>query len=257
MGALAQVGRTCEGCVGALAVLITAFDVSFHGTVFLITTVCDFLTPRYSTPPQMYGLPKIHKECTPMRPIVSTIKSLAYKLAKELTRILTPLAGHTAYIFMNSTTIVSRIQDIQMTPEDRLVSFGVKSLFTEVPVEAALKVIEEKLTNDQSLAERTSIPTDNLVELTSLCLRTTYFQLGEEFYKQLDGAAMGSPLSPVIANLYLEHLEETALQSAPLKPNLWVRYVDDTFVNWPHGPEELRSFHQLLNAQHPKDPVHG
>ena len=44
--------------------------------------LCDFLTPRYSTPTQMYGLPKIHKEDTPMRPIVSTINSPSYKLAK-------------------------------------------------------------------------------------------------------------------------------------------------------------------------------
>ena len=71
-----------------------------------------------------------------------------------------------------------------------------------------------------------------LVELTRLCLRSTYnyFQLGEEFYEQLNGTAMGSPLSPVIANLYLESLEERAIQSAILKPKMWVRYVDDTFV---------------------------
>lgn len=47
---------------------------------------------------------------------------------------------------------------------------------------------------------------DNLS--TILMPKSTYFQLGEEFYKQMDGA-MGSPFSPVIANLYLESLEET------------------------------------------------
>ena len=50
--------------------------------------LCNFLTPRYSTPPQMYGLPKIHKEDTPMRPIVSTINSPSYKLPKELSASL-------------------------------------------------------------------------------------------------------------------------------------------------------------------------
>ena len=90
------------------------------------------------------------------------------------------------------------------------------------------------------------------MELTSLCLRSTYFQLGDKFYEQTDEAAMGSPLSPVIANLYLKNLEETAIQSAPSKPKLWVRYVDDTFVIWPHGPDRLQSFHQHLNKQHPK-----
>ena len=213
--------------------------------------LCDYLTPRYTTSPQMYGLPKIHKEDIPMRPIVSTINSPSYKVAKELTRILTPLAGHTVYTVKNSTAFVDRVRGMEITPQDRLVSFDVKNLFTQVPVEEALKVVEERLTKDQSLGDRTSIPVPQLVELTSLCLRSNYFQLGEEFYEQMDGAAMGSPLSPVIANLYLESLEEKAIQSAPCKPKVWVRYVDDTFIIWPHGPDGLRSFHQHLNQQHP------
>ena len=43
--------------------------------------LCDFLTPRYSSGPQMYGLPKVHKEGTPMRLIVSAIGSPSYNLA--------------------------------------------------------------------------------------------------------------------------------------------------------------------------------
>ena len=93
----------------------------------------------------MYGLPKIHKEDTPMRPIVSTINSPSYKLAKELARILTPLAGNTAYTVRNSTAFVERIRGLQTTPQDTLVSFDVKNLFTQVPVEAALTVVEDRL----------------------------------------------------------------------------------------------------------------
>ncbi len=70
-------------------------------------------------------------------------------------------------------------------------------------------------------------------------------------YEQTDGAAMGSPLSPIIANLFMEHLEEEAIQSAPFQPAVWTRYVDDTFVIWQHGEEELARFHQHLNQQSP------
>ena len=57
-------------------------------------------------------------------------------------------------------------------------------------------------------------------------------------------------LSPVVANLFMEAFEERALESATLKPRLWVRYVDDTFVLWPHGEHELEKFHLHLNKQH-------
>ena len=61
---------------------------------------------------------------------------------------------------------------------------------------------------------------------------------------------MGSPLSPIIANMFMEHFETRALESAPLKPKLWLRYVDDTFIIWPHDRQHLGNFFNHLNNQH-------
>ena len=93
--------------------------------------LCDSLTLRYSSAPQMYGLPKVHKDGTPIRPIVSDIGSLSYKLAKELARILTLLAGNTMHAVKNSTAFVDRIHEIWVEPQDRMISFDVTNLFTE------------------------------------------------------------------------------------------------------------------------------
>ena len=93
-------------------------------------------------------------------------------------------------------------------------------------------------------------PTAGETRTHELCLRSSYFQFQDSFYEQVDGTAMGSPLSPVIVNLYMESLEEAAISSAVLQPNLWVHYVDDTLVIWTHGQEELHQFHQHLNNQH-------
>ena len=60
---------------------------------------------------------------------------------------------------------------------------------------------------------------------------------------------MGSPLSPVIANLFMEDFENTALATADFQPKLWKRYVDDTFV-WPQGTDQLQIFLHHINHLH-------
>ena len=60
---------------------------------------------------------------------------------------------------------------------------------------------------------------------------------------------MGSPLSPIVANLFMEKFEKKSLDTYPLKLKLWKRYVDDTNVIWPHGEQELSRFLEHLNHQ--------
>ena len=71
-------------------------------------------------------------------------------------------------------------------------------------------------------------------DLLKLCLCMTCFQWREKFYEQTHGAAMGSPLSPVIANLFMEEFEKKALATAMLKPGFWFRYVEDRFSSLAH-----------------------
>ena len=62
---------------------------------------------------------------------------------------------------------------------------------------------------------------------------------------------MGSPLSPIVADLYMESFEQRALKTFPLPQKVWICYVDDTFVLWPHSDEALDRFQEHLNNQHP------
>ncbi|XP_074040764.1 uncharacterized protein [Leptinotarsa decemlineata] len=63
---------------------------------------------------------------------------------------------------------------------------------------------------------------------------------------------MGSPLSPIVANLYMEKIETEAIATSHLKPKLWQKYVDDIFVIWSHGHQELSKFFNHLNGIHPR-----
>jgi hypothetical protein len=87
------------------------------------------------------------------------------------------------------------------------------------------------------------------MELLEVCLKTTYFQVDDKFFQQKDGMAMGSSLSPIVSNIFMVHFEKLALDSAQYRQSL--RYVDDTFMVWPHGSEQLQNFPNHLNSSRP------
>ena len=73
-----------------------------------------------------------------------------------------------------------------------MISFDVKSLFTNVPISESLHVIS-MLEEDDTLDDRTVLTSDRIVEMLEKCLRSTYLCYKGEFYEQREGAAMGSP----------------------------------------------------------------
>ena len=126
---------------------------------------------------------------------------------------------------MNSKHFVGMMKDVRVEAEEALVSFDVTSLFTKVPINEAVDVIHRKLM-EEDLVEQTPLPAERIAELLHLCLKSTYFSYNGEFYEQRQGAAMGSLVSAVVANLYMEFFEELALQLASLRPRFWKRYRD-------------------------------
>ena len=93
-------------------------------------------------------------------------------------------------------------------------SFDVKALFTSVPIQSAIHVIQKLLEEDQDLKQRTSMSVNHIISLLEFCLGSTYFTFKGRFYEQQEGAAMGFPISSFVANLYMEDLETKAIQSA-------------------------------------------
>ena len=84
-----------------------------------------------------------------------------------------------------------------------MVSFDVESLFTNVPIEGTVQAALRKLECDPTLAERTTLTPAQIADLLEFVLRSTYFQYNASIYEQREDAATGSPVSAVIANLYM------------------------------------------------------
>ena len=118
---------------------------------------------------------------------------------------------------------------------ETIAASGVSVLFTSIPVPAALDVIKRKLTTIiapeglQAFFEHScSIPKDKIIALLELVLNNCMFSFQQRFYKQFQVAAMGSPVAPVIVNIYMEYYEEMALgPQCPIPTPWWKRYVDD------------------------------
>ncbi|XP_047020588.1 uncharacterized protein LOC124630667, partial [Helicoverpa zea] len=166
-----------------------------------------YLVPSCAKPPKLYGLPKIHKPNAPLRPIVSQIDSPTYRLAQHLAKVLSPLRGNTAAYVKDSYHFVSEIKHLQLADNETMVSFDVQSLFTCLPVEDCIKIVSKKLAEN-------NMPTE-YAELLKHCLTSGYLLWNNHFYTQVDGVAMGSPVSPIVADIFMEDFEERALQSAP------------------------------------------
>jgi retron-type reverse transcriptase len=126
---------------------------------------------------------------------------------------------------------------LQVDLHDIVVSFDVVSLFTRVPIKDIMDLLGLHFE-------------ENILLLFRHVLTTSYFSLNGQFYEQIDGVAMGSPLSSVIANFYMEDFEERVHDSAPHKPICWFCYMDDTFVIWPHVLNKLKDFLNHLNSIH-------
>ena len=113
------------------------------------------LFQHYSKLPHIYGLSKIHKNGIPLRPIVSNLGSACHPLGRFLVEIINPLTGKSSSYVKNSAHFVERISD--------------------APIHSNQMV---------------SLDVDNLMEMLTFCVETTYFGMGSDIYRQ-EGLAMG------------------------------------------------------------------
>ena len=205
------------------------------------------LYPTGSQPGKVYGMCKVHKDGYPLRPVISMINTAEYNLAKWLDNYIKPNIP-CQYSVVSTNEFLDNLKHTVFDKTDKIVSFDVVSLYTNIPLMETIDLIVESLYSEKSVKVP---PVDKTVFRELLRIATGgMFLYKDTLYKQVDGVAMGSPLGPSLANFFLGHIEEQKLfKNDTFYPIVYLRYVDDIFAVFENGTT-FHPFFNLLNSQH-------
>ena len=181
-----------------------------------------------------YGNVKIHKPNNPLRLIVSQIPTPTYQLAKKLNHLLSPYVP-SEFSLKSSEDFIDILKN--ESASGFIASLDVSSLFTNVPVDETIDMIINEVYHSEK--PRLDIPEKQLKELLIACTKEAPFRgPNGDLYLQVDGVAMGSPIGVLFANFYMGMVERQVMENSSVRPRLYGRYIDDTFV-------EVRDYQHL------------
>lgn len=175
--------------------------------------------------PIAYGLPKINKNFK-LRPIVPTIGSPGYEIGKAIKRILENIFPGKNWNVKNACEAKTQLEDCKINSMDTVVSFDVKSMFTNIPVNKAIEIIMESA---DKITKKYMIKPELFKEALLFCLEEcTYIKCKDTIVKQKMGLPMGGVLSPIISRIVMDDLIQSRIVNMGIKPKLLLIYVDDS-----------------------------
>ena len=212
------------------------------------TNIYNKLFASGSRPGYLYGLPKVHKVSNLLRPIISSICTFNYNLAKFLANLISPVTSN-EYSINNSASFVEELRSLNFDRPIIMASFDVESLFTNVPLQETTNIIVDGMSDEK--LEQAGLNKTVFSDMLKIATSDSIFTFQNQLFSQIDGVAMGSPLSCCYANVFLCYWEQIWLDNCPLeyKPLYYRRYVDDTFLVF-RELSHVQRFLDYLNSQH-------
>jgi len=109
---------------------------------------------------------------------------------------------HNQYVITNSTNLANDLTKLELHENHSLITFDIKDLYVNIPVSETLNIIKAKLlqNNDTQIAQQ-------ILTLLKEVLSQNYFTFQQRIYQPEQGIAMGSPISGIIAEIFLQHFE--------------------------------------------------
>ena len=170
-----------------------------------------FLLVSGSSPGILHGLPKVHKANIPTRPISSACGTANYNIAKFLVPKLMHLTEN-EYTVKNSYIFAQNIRSYRNSSKYCMCSFDITSLFTNIPLNETIGICLDQIYKDENKVD--NLTRTEFKTLLQLAVKDAHFLFNGKLYQQIDGLAMGSPLAPTSANLFLCLLPKPGLEAA-------------------------------------------
>jgi len=126
-------------------------------------------------------------------------------------------------------------------------SFDVKSLFTNIPVDFTVNLILNKVFDDKEYKFH-GLKRTELRKMLNWTCKNTVLQFNDNYYTQLDGVEMGSPIAPLMADVFMNWLVDN-VNKIGCAPDILCRYVDDIFCAF-DSKDEMDKFFYNLNKVH-------
>ena len=191
---------------------------------------------------------RVHKPGNPGRPIVSSNSHPTERLSHFVDYHLQPLVHKLPSFVKDTNDFLNKLLTIGNLPASSLlVTLDVSSLYTNIPNKEGINACEHSLRT----SSHKTIPTSTLCGLIRMILTMNNFSFNDNHYLQIHGTAMGTKMAPSYANLFLGFFKANALKYAPFQPHTWLRYIDDIFMIWTEGLDNLKIFIGYLNNIHP------
>ena len=211
--------------------------------------------PDNPRPRRFYTLPKIHKpieswtvpsKVPPGRPIISNCNSETEKIAIFIDKFLKQKSTlHPSYI-KDTHDFVNKIREIRIPENALLITLDVESMYTNINNEDGISAFQE------TFSDKTNHPYYPFIkELLELSLNNNDFEFNGDIFLQKSGVSMGIRFAPSFADIFMAKWEKEALDKYPLRPLLYLRYLDDIFIIWTHSKQQFYEFLEVLNSHHP------
>lgn len=188
--------------------------------------------------PKIYGNPKVHKDGYPLRPIISSIQGPTNNIAKYIATILKNAYNtDNEYYITDSFHFSSVVNNLKIPDNYVLISLDVVNLFGSLTKNIINEVIKARWETIKTYAN--GLTEKKFLEITDFVLDNNYFSYNQKFYIQILGCAMGSKLSPILAQYVMDYVLDQSLQKLPFKPTFVKKFVDDLIVALPADQIQL------------------